>query len=331
MNRILLALLFTAWTGASTAQEITLVFATTTPPQQAPTPQILHPWAAQVNAAGKGVVQIEVRDGPAIASQQNFYDRVQNDVVQMAWGVPGGIGIFLLTDVARIPYVVDKAERGAVAFWRLYKSGLLDSEYRDTQPLEFGAYPQTLVHLARAPKTVEDYEGLRLVANSKLAADAIVKLGATPVTLLIFEAYAGIQRRTVDGIVTGYGGILPFKLQEVTTSHTNIKMGGGMSFLIMAKKRYDALPSAARKIIDDNSGEALSRKHGVFNDAEDQRARDVLKAMPGQELVEPTAAQHEVFKKRLAPVGEEWAKSMPNGAAVLAKYRELLAQVELGN
>jgi TRAP-type C4-dicarboxylate transport system substrate-binding protein len=328
MNRILLALLFSVCAGTAAAQEVNLVFATTTGPMQPGTPQVLHPWAAQVNAAGKGVVQIEVRDGPAIASPQNFFDRVQNDVVQIAWGVPGGVGIFLLTDVARMPYGAGKGEHGAVAFWRLYKTGLLDNEYRDTHALEFGCFPSTLVHLARPPRSVEDYQGLRLIANSKVAADAITKLGATPVTILLQEAYTALQRHTVEGLVTGYPGILPFKLQEVTTAHINVQMGGGMSFLIMAKKKFTSLPAAAQKIIDDNSGEALSRRHGAFNDSEDQRARGILSAMPDQQLIEPTPAQHEMFKRRLAPVAEEWAKSMPNGQAVLAKYREILAQVQ---
>ena len=314
--------------AAAAAQETTLVFATTTGPLQPGTPQILHPWAARINEAGKGVVQIEVRDGAAIANPQNFFDRLQNDVIQVTWGVPGSVGIFLLTDVARMPYVGEKGEQGAVAFWRLYKSGLLDNEYRDTHALEFGAFPPTLVHLAKAPRTSDDFSGLKLVANSKVAAETIAKLGATPITLLIQEAYQGIQRRTVDGIVTGYPGILPFKLQEVTTAHIGVHMGGGMSFLIMAKKKFDSLPAAAQKIIDDNSGEALSRKHGAFNNSEDQRARGILKGMADQSVVEPTAAQHEMFKTRLASVVDEWVKNTPGGGPVLAKYRELLAAAQ---
>ena len=61
------------------------------------------------------------------------------------------------------------------------------------------------------------------------------------------------------------------------------------------------------------------------------RAREFLKALPGQTLIDPTPAQHEVFRKRLAPLADEWSKSIPGAVPVLAKYRELLAQVEKGN
>jgi TRAP-type C4-dicarboxylate transport system substrate-binding protein len=313
------------------AEEVTLVFAPSTPPQQTPTPQILKPWAEQINAIGKGVVQLDIREGTAVSNGGNFFDRVQNGVVNIAWGVTGGIGSFLLSDAARIPYVGDKAEHASVAMWRLYKSGLLDNEYRDTRPLEFGAYAPASFHLTRAPKSIEDLSGLRLIANSKLAAQAIAMFGATPTTILIQDAYSALQRHTVEGIVTGYPGIPPYKLQEVVNTHISANMGGGMSFLIMAKKKFESLPAAAQKLLDDNSGEALSRKHGAFNDADELRARNMLKALPDQTLIDPTPAQHETFRKRLAPLADEWSKSIPGAVPVLAKYRELLAQVQKEN
>jgi TRAP-type C4-dicarboxylate transport system substrate-binding protein len=103
-----------------------------------------------------------------------------------------------------------------------------------------------------------------------------------------------------------------------------------MSFLIMAKKKFDSLPAAAQKVLEDNSGEAQSRKHGAFNDSDELRARQMLAALPGQTVIEPTPAQHEIFRKRLAPLADEWAKSTPGAVPVLAKYREILAQVEKG-
>lgn len=312
----------------ATAEEVTLIFAPSIPPQQTPGPQILKPWAEQVNAAGKGVVQLDVREGTAVSNGGNFFDRVQNDVVNIAWGVTGGIGKFLQSDASRVPYVGEKAEHASVAMWRLYKSGMLDNEYKDTRALEFGAYFPASIHLSRAPKSIEDLSGLRLIANSKIAAQAVAMFGATPTTILIADAYGALQRHTVEGIVTGYPGIPPYKMQEVVNTHINANMGGGMSFLIMAKKKFESLPAAVQKVLDDNSGEALSRKHGAFNDADEQRARDFLRAMPDHTLIEPTAAQHEIFRKRLAPLAEEWTKSVPGAVPVLAKYRELLAQVE---
>ena len=317
-----------AGSAAASAKEATLVFATTTPPTQAAAVQVFHPWAARVNEAGKGVLHIEVRDGPAIASGQNFYDRVMNDVVQIAWGVHGGLGIFPLTDVVRVPYLVADAERGSIALWRLYKSGLMDSEYKELYPIDLSMFPQTRLHAVRPSRAIDSFEGMRIVVNAKLSGEVVSRLGGTPVTIMLQEAYQALQRRTVEGIVTGFPGVLPYKLQEVTSYHLEAQLGGGAGFVFLTRKKYDSLPEAARKVLDANSGEETSRIHGVFNDAEQARGRATVAAMDGQTIATPTAEQHETFRRKLAPIADEWAKSTPGGVPVLAKFRELLAEVQ---
>jgi len=69
------------------AEERVLMFATTNAPSTRLNMQFLHPWAEAVNHDGKGVIQFDVRDGTAIASVANYYDRVTTGVVQMSWGL----------------------------------------------------------------------------------------------------------------------------------------------------------------------------------------------------------------------------------------------------
>ena len=56
----------------------------------------------------------------------------------------------------------------------------------------------------------------------------------------------------------------PYKLAEVTSYHYEMRLGASTGMVFMAKKRYDALPPAAKKILDDNSGEAASRAWGKW-------------------------------------------------------------------
>jgi TRAP-type transport system periplasmic protein len=70
------------------AQETTLVFATTNAPNAHLNARVMHPWAERINQQGKGVVRIDVRDGPTMANHLNYYQRVMDDVVQIAWGLP---------------------------------------------------------------------------------------------------------------------------------------------------------------------------------------------------------------------------------------------------
>jgi len=315
--------------GTAAAEEITLSFATGAPPGQAPHPQVSLPWAAQINEKGAGVVKINVIEGFTVVAPQNFYARLLNDVVQIASGLQGSVGgVFPLTDVARIPYLVEKAEFGSVAFWRLYKTGLLDSDYKDVHPLSLDMFPQGVLHLVKAPKSIDDFSGLKLVANSKMTSDIILKLGATPITILIQETYQALQRHAVDGTATGYPAVRAFKFDEVAPYHLDAMLGGGAHMVIMAKKKWEALPEAVQKIIDENSGEALARRYGKVNDDEWDQGRARLVAMPGQTVVAPTPAEHEMFKRKMASVSDDWIKENPKGAEVLAKFRELLAQAK---
>ena len=141
------ALMVAAGLAPASAEEAVLVFATTSPPASVNNARMFHPWAAKVNEAGKGLVRIDVRDGAAIANKDNFYDRVVNDVIQISFGTQKYVGQkFPRSEVVGLPFEADKAEVGAVAFWRLYKTGLLDAEYDDVTPLYLAQLGQQNMH-----------------------------------------------------------------------------------------------------------------------------------------------------------------------------------------
>src|SRR5579871_4192968 len=99
------------------ADEVTLIFGTGQTPDQPVAKEIYRPWVAAVNAAGKGVVQIEERDGRVVLNTTNFYDQVSNDVVQIAFGsLDYLIGKFELTSVVYLPYEAS-SEAASVAYW----------------------------------------------------------------------------------------------------------------------------------------------------------------------------------------------------------------------
>jgi len=94
-----------AWTGAAQAEETTLVFATDGPTGTHVAVRVFHPWADHINEIGKGVLHLDVRDGMSIVNPTNFYDRVQNDVVQLAWGSLGNLtGTFPHAEFSMLPF-----------------------------------------------------------------------------------------------------------------------------------------------------------------------------------------------------------------------------------
>lgn len=124
------------------AQETTLIFATGNAPQAHLNLHFFHPWADKVNEQGKGILRIDVRDGTVLANGSNFYNRVLDDVVQISFGQPTQVsGKFPLSEGVALPQISDNSEFASIAYWRLYKSGLLDKEFDEVVPLFLCVFP----------------------------------------------------------------------------------------------------------------------------------------------------------------------------------------------
>src|SRR5262245_24695345 len=101
--------------SGATAQESKLIMTTLSPPQS-PNSVFFNAWAQKVNDAAKGAVAVDVRDGIALATFGNTYDRTQNDVVQIGWVQHGLVaGKFPLSEVAGLPFLVDDIGAGGAA------------------------------------------------------------------------------------------------------------------------------------------------------------------------------------------------------------------------
>jgi TRAP-type C4-dicarboxylate transport system substrate-binding protein len=310
------------------AEEVALLFATTNAPNLHLNVRVLHPWAERVNKAGAGVLKIDVRDGPAVANHTNYYDRTLNDVIQIAWGLHSGpAGKFPRMEVNGIPFIGESGEVSSVALHRLYKAGVFAPEYNEAVPLMFVGFPTGQLHMRSALKSPDDIAGLKIIAGTKILSEIVAALGAAPVSLIITENYQAIQRGTADGTTLPWTAFQPFKLAEVTKYHVEAPLGGGTGHVMMARKKYDALPEAARKLIDANSTENESRIFGKFWDTVQEEGRNIAKSS-GQTIVDLTPSQTASWKQKLAGIEAEWVQRTPDGANVLARFRQIAADVK---
>jgi TRAP-type C4-dicarboxylate transport system substrate-binding protein len=290
---LLAACAFTAVLGAAQAQETTLIFATTNAPTTGANTQVLHPWAARLNEQGAGVLKIDVRDGLSLANHTNFYDRALNDVVQLTWGIQSQVaGKFVRSHVVTLPSDAG-TEAGSVAYWRLYKTGLLDAEYDEIVPLMLISLTQATLHTKRPIQSLDNLQGLKIAINSKLVGEAVTRLGGSPITIALTDFYEALNRGAIDGTAIGWTAVETYKISEVTTFHIDSPMSGTSGVVFMAKKRYAALPEAARKVIDANAGEKESRIFGAYWDRYANQVLQNIKASDKHKVATLDAAQRE--------------------------------------
>jgi TRAP-type C4-dicarboxylate transport system substrate-binding protein len=314
------------------AEETVLKFATLDQPEAHHIVAIHRPWAQRINEQGKGVLQIDQRDGPGVAIHPNVYSRVMNDVIQVAWGLQSSVpGKFKFTEVVTMPFLSDRSAIGSVALWRLYKSGVLDAEYDEIVMLKCNVFPQSGMQFRLPPKTIDNLNGVKMIAGGRTAGEIIESQGGAPVTMLPGDYYESLNRATADGVMVGWTAFQPFKLAEVTKYHVEMSLGGASGMVFMPKAKYNALPADAKKILDANATEKDTREFGVFWDRINDETAAQVKAMPGHTVVQPTAAQLAIWQQRMSTISDNWVKRTPGADAILAKYKQLLAEVAKGS
>ena len=326
---VIVAASLTVGIGYAAADEVRLNYATLAPPDSRVSQTVFHPWANRINEAGKGVIHLEIRDGFAIANFDNVYSRIMDDVVQVGFASQSVIGgKFPRSAIAGLPFVSDDCETASVAFWRLYKSGALDAEYADVVPLMLIVFPQSGVHLTRPVQALDDLRGLKLIALGRVQSDAITRLGGAPLSLPATEMYESLQRGSANGAVASWTTFDPFRLGEVTRYHVESGLGTSTGMLFMARKKFDALPASAQKILAENSGEEASRFFGAYLDKDAARVRDGIKAASDQVLTAQPAERTTQWRTSVQPVVEAYVEGVTNGKGILDRYRGLLAEAK---
>jgi TRAP-type C4-dicarboxylate transport system substrate-binding protein len=328
---IALSALFAATGPALAADPVSLKFASPAPPMSQVNTWGITPWIEEVQKAAGGALEVKLFPGPAVANFEHVYDRTTNGVVELAFGVFGPYaGQFPRTDVVAMPFQADSGVEASTALWRLFASGVIAEEFGKVRPLALFTFPASGIHTKKEIKTAADLRGLKLAAFSRFASQETELLGGTPITMTPSDAYQSVQRGLADGVMVGWSAVLPFKLQEVTTHHLEASLGLAPAFVFMNKDAHARLPDAAKKAIDGLSYEAFSRRMGDVTDRQNELGRSTVGKIPGHMIYQLGAAESAAWQKTLQPLIDEWTKSTPNGPAILASYRQELANVRMG-
>ncbi len=310
------------------AEETTLIFATGNLVGNSVDSNFLLPWAARINEAGKGVLKLDVREGMSVVNLFNAYDRVESDVVQISWALFNYVnGKIKQAPVGALPFV-DNAADGSQALWRLYASGAIDSDFDQAVPLVLHVVTQSQLHMAKPLKDIFNWGGAKVVTPTKIMVDSAQLFNGSPLSLGSPQIYEAVQRGTAAGAVVGWTGFPTFKLAEVTFWHVDEPLGTSAGMVFMSRAKYNALSPEARKIIDDNSGEAASRQFGAYWEKNNDDALAATKAMPKQTIISLTPEQRVQWQKQIQPAIDNWTKATPNGEAIVAQYKKLLAEVK---
>jgi TRAP-type C4-dicarboxylate transport system substrate-binding protein len=324
------ALSVAAFTQAA-AEKTTLKFAVFTPEKEMTFQVVMKPWAERVMKDAKGTLSIQLFPNGALGRHPGKQLKmVQDGVADIAWVIPAYTpGRFPDNAVFELPALIHTSKEGSVAAWRLYKKGLLRGYENYYMIGLFTTSPYT-IHTKTKITSMAQLKGKKIRAVGPAMVASIKALGAAPEPMPFTKIVEAISRGRIDGTTAHPIALFDFGVSKVTSSHYFGTLGTVNLAIMMNRKKYEALPAAAKAAIDKNSGEQLSVAFGNMSDTRNAELRKMWSKESTRTVTVPSATEKAKWDAALAPVIGDWEGKHPKGKALLSALKAELANIRAG-
>jgi TRAP-type C4-dicarboxylate transport system substrate-binding protein len=321
------------------AQQIVLKVHHMLPATSNPQKHLIEPWCEKINKESNNRLKCQIYPAMQLGgTPAQLYDQVRDGVVDVVWTVPTyAAGRFSKSEVFELPFMAHTARAGSQALWAYVQKNALD-EFKGVRLILMHVHDGSVIHTTSKPvKTLEDLKGLKLRAATRINARMIAALGAAPVQMPLPQVPESLSKGVIDGAMVPWEGVPAIKLQEIAKYHLDVPAGAPkFSNTIFAvainPAKYESLPPDLKKVIDANSGLAMSGWAGetVF-DASVQPHRKLAQER-GNTFTILSDAEFRRWVKATENVDDEWVKEVSakgaDGKRLLEEARALIRQYD---
>lgn len=240
--------------------------------------ELFEPWAKDIETQSGGRLKVELYPSAGLAKPDVTHEAVVKGTIDIGSQAQGYTnGRFPLSQIAELPGLSTSAEQISCTLQTLVENGTIAKEYDDAKVLfMYGTAPGFLHTKEKVISTPADLKGMRIRHPSAVAAGILETLGATPTGMPAGEIYTSLERGVIDGLSLSWEPVRSFRIDEITKSHTVVPYYSSGVMITMNKAKYESLPPDLKKVIDDNSGVAMSKKYGKVFDAKEKVIFDEL-------------------------------------------------------
>ena len=176
--------------------------------------KVFEGYLKEVAGRSKGAIEIEYFPGAQLGPPPKYYDMAvtgQADVTQFLHG--NTPGLFPLSEVGTVPLLFGSAEIGTKVMNEPEVMKYVRPEHKGVHVLQLHTHQPANVYLAKDPiRKIEDFKGKRLRVPTGPIRELAVALGAVPSGTPPTEWAESMQKGTLDGVFTDYGGgRLPYR------------------------------------------------------------------------------------------------------------------------
>ena len=293
-------------------------------------------WCETVQAKTSNRVRCNILPR-AVTPAPGTFDAVKNGLVDVSFTVHGYTpGRFVLTQMAELPFLGDRAEPISVAFHRVAsKHPEFAAEHQGVKVLAYFTHGPGIVFNTKKPITrVEDLSGLKfrvgggMVNEISKALDMNVTLKPAP------DSYELLSSGVMDGTLFPAESTDSFKIDKII-KHATTFPGGlyNTSFVFMMNQaKYDKLAAEDKKVVDELSGEYVARLFGKAWDRVDEIALSNMQKN-GVKMTKADNAFISGVTVRVSKLERDWAqassaKGLKNPSSVLTDFRSEIAKLQ---
>jgi TRAP-type transport system periplasmic protein len=332
--RLTLAAISTAFMSHVSAQEVTLKVHFFLPASSFANTLFIQPWCDKIAKDSNNKMKCQSYPSMQLGgTPPQLFEQVRDGVADVVWTLPGyTAGRFPSVEVFELPFMMQNPEATSKALWD-YVEQYGAAEFKDVKALAFHVHGDGVFHMTSKPiKTAADLKGLKLRAPTRMTNRFIALLGATPVSMPVPQVGDALSKGVIDGAVVPYEVVPSVKIQELVKFHSETDPAEPAFYtstfiFAMNKAKYESLPPDLKKVIDNNSGQALSGQIGkafLQADAEGKKltAKNTTNVIPKAEL--------ENWKKLGQPLSDGWVADMnakgQDGKKMLDGAKALIAK-----
>jgi TRAP-type transport system periplasmic protein len=322
----------------SAAQEVTLKVHHFWPPGAMPPSQLLVPWCDKIAKDSGNRLKCQVYPAMQLGgTPPQLVDQVKDGVADIVWTLPGyTAGRFPLMEVFELPFMSANAEATSQAAWEYFEK-YAQKEFPGVRMLAVNVHDNGFVNTReKQVKVLADFKGLKMRAPTRQTNKMLAALGASPVAMPLPALSDALSKGVIDGYLLPWEVIPSIKAHELTKFHSETDPKSRALYtavftLQMNQARYDSLPADLKKVIDANSGAALSRSFGQKWDASAPPARKLAVERGNTFYVIP-ASELANWEKATANLDDEWVRDITakghDGKALLQSAKDMIKKYE---
>lgn len=234
-------------------------------------------------------------------------------------------GKFLQMELFSLPGLSKNQTISTAVYWRLREQypEMGDLFTADDNVVELATFVAMGSHLhTNEPiRTLADFKGKVFGAQDSAGVKVLEQLGASGTVMVGSDAYLGLQRGAIDGVLSAWGWVNNFKLNEVTTYHTLLNLNPGSYTSIMNKDTFDKLTAEEQKHLLD-----ITPMYFFYNTTDSAAAATA--DTPPENIFTLSPEDQEELAVKMRSQWDEWvekadAKGMP-GQAILDETVRLM-------